>query len=68
MSREATMTGFVTFNHWDRFGEVFARLRGWDDDGRIHVRENVFDGLERAPDALNALFTGANIGKTMIKP
>ncbi len=68
MSREATMTGFVTFNHWHRFAEVFDMLRGWVDEGRIHVRENVFDGLERCPDALNALFTGANIGKTMVKP
>ena len=68
MSREATMTGFITFNQWHRFDEVFAMLRGWVDEGRIHVRENVFEGLERCPDALNALFTGANIGKTMIKP
>jgi len=68
MSREATMTGFVSFNHWHRFDEVFATLRGWADDERLHVRENIFDGLERGPDALNALFTGANIGKTMIKP
>jgi len=68
MSREATMTGFISFNQWHRFDEVFAKLRAWDDEGRINVRENVFDGLERCPDALNALFTGANIGKTMIKP
>jgi hypothetical protein len=62
------MTGFITFNHWHRFDEVFAKLRAWDDEGRITVRENVFDGLEHCPDALNALFSGANIGKTMIKP
>ena len=68
MSREATMAGFVTFNHWDRFDEVFATLRSWADDGRLHVRENVFEGLEHCPEALNALFTGANIGKTMITP
>jgi NADPH-dependent curcumin reductase CurA len=68
MSREATMAGFVSFNHWDRFGEIFDTLRGWADDGRLRVRENVFDGLERCPDALNALFTGENIGKTIVRP
>jgi hypothetical protein len=68
MSREATMTGFITFNHWDRLDEVSTKLRGWADEGRLHVRENVFDGLEHCPDALNALFTGANIGKTIIRP
>jgi NADPH-dependent curcumin reductase CurA len=68
MSREATMTGFITFNHWDRFDEIFARLRGWADGGRIHVRETIFDGLDKCPDALNSIFTGANIGKAMVKP
>jgi NADPH-dependent curcumin reductase CurA len=68
MAREATMTGFITFNHWDRFDEIFATLRSWADEGRIHVRETVFDGLERCPDALNSLFTGGNIGKAMVKP
>jgi NADPH-dependent curcumin reductase CurA len=68
MSREATMTGFVTFNHWDRFDEISGWLRRWADEGRINVRENVFEGLERCPDALNALFTGENIGKTMVRP
>ena len=28
----------------------------------------IFEGLEQGPEALNALFTGANIGKTMIRP
>ena len=68
MAQEASMTGFIAFNHWGRFDEVFAILRGWADEGRIHVRETVFEGLERCPDALNALFTGENIGKTMVKP
>ena len=68
MSREATMTGFVSFNYWHRFDEIFTILRGWSDEGRINVRETVFEGLETAPDALNALFTGANIGKTMVRP
>jgi NADPH-dependent curcumin reductase CurA len=27
----------------------------------------VFDGLELAPEALNALFTGANTGKVIVQ-
>ncbi len=68
MSCEATMTGFNTLSHWGRFDEIVDKLQAWADAGRLHVRENVFHGLERCPDAFNALFTGANIGKTMIKP
>jgi len=30
-------------------------------------RETIVEGLEKAPDAINMLFTGANIGKLIVK-
>ena len=30
-------------------------------------RQTIFDGIESCVDALNGLFTGANIGKTLVK-
>jgi NADPH-dependent curcumin reductase CurA len=30
-------------------------------------REHIFTGVESCVDALNGLFTGANIGKTLVK-
>jgi NADPH-dependent curcumin reductase CurA len=35
--------------------------------GKIKDRETIVEGLERAPDAINMLFAGANRGKTIIK-
>jgi hypothetical protein len=35
--------------------------------GAIKTREHVIEGLERAPEALNMLFTGANTGKTIVR-
>ncbi|MEO6988405.1 MAG: NADP-dependent oxidoreductase, partial [Aquihabitans sp.] len=61
------MQGFNTLNEWGRFPEAFAALREWEADGLLVHRENVHDGLEQAVDALNGLFTGANIGKTVVK-
>ena len=41
--------------------------RQWVDEGRLRWREEIFDGLEQAPEALNALFTGANTGKVIVQ-
>ena len=49
-----------------RFDEAHAALRKWGAEGRLTHRETVFDGIESCVDALNGLFTGANIGKTLV--
>jgi NADPH-dependent curcumin reductase CurA len=36
-------------------------------EGKLVHREHVFDGLDAAPDALNAMFTGENVGKIVIR-
>ncbi len=66
ISRRGRMEGFITIDYWDRFDECFDRLRQWADEGRLVWREQIFEGLESAPEALNALFTGANTGKVIV--
>ena len=39
----------------------------WVADGSIKHREHVFDGIDRAPEALVRLFTGDHLGKLAIK-
>jgi NADPH-dependent curcumin reductase CurA len=36
-------------------------------DGKLRAEETWVDGLENAPDALDQLFTGANLGKLLIR-
>ncbi|MGB7142161.1 MAG: NADP-dependent oxidoreductase, partial [Mycobacterium sp.] len=36
-------------------------------EGLIKARQTVFEGIESCVDALNGLFTGANIGKMLVK-
>jgi NADPH-dependent curcumin reductase CurA len=67
LSKTATMQGFNALDEWGRFEEAFAALSGWERDGLLAHRETVFDGLESCVDALNGLFTGANIGKMLVK-
>ncbi len=67
LAKSALMQGFNTLDQWGRFDEAFAALRQWEAEGRLVHRQTIFDGVESCVDALNGLFTGANIGKTLVK-
>lgn len=67
LAKTASMQGFNALEMWDRFDEAFADLRRWGREGRLVHRETVMTGLESCVDALNGLFTGANIGKMLVQ-
>ncbi len=67
ISRRASMQGFLSLDYWDRFPEVAGQLGEWLAEGKLQYRTQVYEGLESAVDALNALFTGDNTGKTVIR-
>jgi NADPH-dependent curcumin reductase CurA len=67
LAKSASMQGFNTLEMWGRFGEAFADLRRWEQEGKLKHRQTVFGGIESCIDALNGLFTGANIGKMLVK-
>ena len=46
---------------------VVARLAGWLREGRLRYREDVVDGLERAPEAFLGLLQGRNLGKQLVR-
>ena len=41
-------------------------MGGWVRDGLIKYREDVWDGLEHAPEAFAAMLKGRNFGKTLV--
>ena len=67
ISRRARMEGFISWDSWGRWAEITDILGGWVADGRLRHRSHVFEGLESGPHALNAMFTGENIGKVVIR-
>lgn len=64
--RRSTMTGFLVFDYQSRFEEAFATLKGWLDDGSLVSVEDVQQGLENAPETLNRIFRGQNVGKQLL--
>ena len=67
LAKTASMQGFNALDKWDRFDEAYAALRRWEQDGALKHRETILEGLDSCVDALNGLFTGANIGKMLVK-
>jgi NADPH-dependent curcumin reductase CurA len=68
IQRRASMRGFLSLDHWGRFPEILPILQGWVESGQIKYRTEVFEGLGSAVEALNAMFTGQNTGKIVIRP
>lgn len=60
--KRAAMRGFVYFDYWERYAEVEAVLTHWYREGRLQNTETVIAGLERMPEALASLFSGAHRG------
>jgi NADPH-dependent curcumin reductase CurA len=67
LAKTALMQGFNALDEWGRFDEAFAALRSWEEQGLLTHREHISEGIETCVDALNGLFTGANIGKTLVR-
>jgi NADPH-dependent curcumin reductase CurA len=63
----ARMQGFVVVDYMGRYAEGAQEMAGWIADGRLIVREDVVEGFESFPDALQKLFRGENIGKLVLK-
>jgi NADPH-dependent curcumin reductase len=61
------MEGLLARDYFDRYPEAIAAMRGWIQAGRLKSKEDVVVGLEHAPATLLRLFTGANVGKQLLK-
>jgi NADPH-dependent curcumin reductase CurA len=64
--KSITMRGFLYTDYAQRYDEGLQALEGWLDDGSLKVREDILEGLEKAPEGLIGVLNGVNIGKRMI--
>jgi NADPH-dependent curcumin reductase len=59
--------GFLVLDFASRFTEAATELGKWKMMGKLKDKQTVVEGLEKAAEAINMLFTGENIGKTLVK-
>jgi NADPH-dependent curcumin reductase CurA len=67
LARRLQITGFFSPDFVDRGPELTARLRGWLDAGDLTLPFDETEGLEHVLDAYTRLFTGANMGKVVVR-
>ena len=67
LAKTATMQGFNALDQWGRFDEAFASLHGWERAGLLRHRQTIYRGVDSCVEALNGMFTGANIGKMLVE-
>jgi NADPH-dependent curcumin reductase CurA len=65
--KRARMQGFLVFDYASRYPEAWRELAAWVRAGRIRYREDILDGLERAPGSIAGLYRGENLGKRLIR-
>jgi NADPH-dependent curcumin reductase len=59
--------GFIVSDQWQRWGEYRAMAAPLVKGGALKYREDIVDGLDRAPEAFIGLLQGRNFGKLLIR-
>jgi NADPH-dependent curcumin reductase CurA len=67
VGKRVLIQGMIVSDKPERFAEWRALAAPWVADGSLKYREDVVDGLENAPDALNGILGGRNFGKLLVR-
>jgi len=59
--------GFIVSDRWQRFAEYRAMAAPLLRSGELKYREDIVDGLDRAPEAFIGLLQGRNFGKLVVR-
>jgi len=66
-TKSLRIQGFIVSDWASEFKEATPQLVRWVLEGKLKVQETVLEGLDSVPKAFVGLFTGANLGKMVIK-
>ncbi len=65
--KQARVEGFLVFQFADRYHEGMRQMADWLQQGKIRCREDIAEGIERAPAAFIGMLQGANTGKQLVR-
>jgi NADPH-dependent curcumin reductase CurA len=65
--KRARMEGFLVVDYMNRWPEGVARMSQWITEGKLKETMDIAEGFDKAPTALIGLFSGANMGKQLVK-
>jgi hypothetical protein len=65
--KRTKIQGFIVSDQWQRFAEYRAMAAPLLRSGEIKYREDIVEGLDRAPEAFIGLLQGRNFGKLVVR-
>jgi NADPH-dependent curcumin reductase CurA len=67
LSKRLTLRGFIVRDFAAQSSDFARDVGAWLRAGQIRYKEDVTDGLERAPEAFIGMLKGRNFGKTLVR-
>lgn len=67
MTKSIRMEGYIVLDHMDLEPQFLSDMIAWHKAGLIRQAETVHEGIENALTAFNGLFSGDNLGRTLVK-
>ena len=67
LTKRLRIQGFIVWDFASQAKDFERDVGAWIREGRIKYREDVVDGLEKAPEAFLGLLKGRNFGKLVVK-
>lgn len=67
LTKRLNFRGFIVRDFADQSKAFFTDMSRWIGEGKVRYREDIVDGLDKAPEAFIGLLKGRNFGKLVVK-
>ncbi len=67
LRKRLLVRGFIVWDFAAREGDFLRDIAAWVREGKLKYREDIVEGLEKAPEAFLGLLEGKNFGKLVVK-
>ena len=67
VGKRVTARGFIVFDFAQHYGPAMRQMGEWVRAGKVKYREDVVEGIDKAPRAFIGMLRGENFGKMLVK-
>ncbi|HXJ43076.1 MAG TPA: NADP-dependent oxidoreductase [Bryobacteraceae bacterium] len=67
LTKRIRMQGFIVLDYASQMPDFLHDVATWLRDGKMKYKEDIVDGLDKAPEALIGVLNGRNFGKMLVR-
>ncbi|KAH9487593.1 Prostaglandin reductase 1 [Bulinus truncatus] len=67
MINELSVSGIMVYSYRDSFASALQEMALWIKSGKLQVKETLFEGFTKLPEAFLEIFKGSSAGKLIVK-